>query len=894
VSASRICLGIVVAGLSLLLGGQAIRFENVAAQAGLTHSFPNGGDTSKEFIIETTGSGVAFIDYDNDGLLDIFVASGPGSTSRLYHNEGGGRFKDVTEPMGLKQSGWAQGVCAGDYDNDGYTDLFVTYWGGNHLYRNMKGRRFEDVSEQAHLTQDRIRYNTGCAFLDYDNDGRLDLFVANYLKFDPRTTPKPGANPYCYYRDIPVNCGPRGLPFDRNILYHGNPDGTFTDVSEESGIAAPNQNYSLGVLIGDFNNDGLIDIYVACDQTPSLLYINQGNGKFEEEGLLRGVAFDSNGKALSGMGATAADSEAKGRLDIFRTNFSDERETLYRALDTKGNFEDATIASGLARNTRFVGWGCGFFDFDNDGWKDLLIVNGHVFPEVEKLKLDIHYKDRAILYRNLGNGKFEDISESAGPGILERHSSRGAAFGDCDNDGRVEVLINNQNEPPSLLKQTVANGNHWVLLKLTGTRSNRSAIGAKVRVTANGRTQFDEVRSGGSYLSQNDLRLHFGLGAATKIDRMEITWPSGVHQVEQDLAVDRIIAITEPSNTSRTGVAERLVEAQFLYPARPSEARRIFEQSLDQAIDPALTSLSMDVALDVDPGRAADILKRSVHPELAYAAAISHYAVKGEYDVARRATLQAAQAGLVAFEATQDLLNRLYARRDPEGPALVAELLTFLPAVLTEREMHFLAANMCLVASLDSDLAVQIAERILNGNPPQNYRYAAGAYLAVFNPVKFHRLENLFDCCRAALLQIDLAGLAAVDATIAPFPSADAPLPTLLPAVETFRQQLRASTADRLSVRPGFVTLVHFWAAWCAPCRRERPILEQLADRLKDRGFAVIGVDVDAAKPIEKEFEVSTLPVALVFNRSGDLVSRLTGEQSEADLLRAITPLLAQ
>lgn len=533
--------------LTLLAGQPGVRFENVAARAGLKDVFPNGGDKSKQFIIETTGSGVAFIDYDNDGLLDAFVLSGPGSTSRMYHNEGGGHFQDVTAAAGLTQTGWAQGVCAGDYDNDGFTDLFVTYWGANDLYRNAGGKRFEDVTERAHLNQDRVRYNTGCAFLDYDNDGHLDLFVANYLKFDPKTTPKPGANPYCWYREIPVNCGPRGLPFDRNILYHGNGDGTFTDVSEPSGIAAPDQNYSLGVLTGDFNNDGLTDIYVACDQTPSLLYINQGNGKFEEEGLLRGVALDTNGKALSGMGATAADFDGDGRLDIFRSNFSDERETLYRALKSPGDFEDVTVGAGMARNTRFVGWGCGFFDFDNDGWKDLLLVNGHVFPEVDRLNIDIRYKDRAILYRNQGNGKFEDISELAGPGILEKHSARGAAFGDYDNDGRVEVLINNQNEPPSLLHATSPTANHWVSLKLTGTRSNRSGIGARVIVRTKNQSQIDEVRSGGGYLSQNDLRLHFGLGPATRIDEIEIRWPGGVTQIVQNIAVDRVVTITEPA-----------------------------------------------------------------------------------------------------------------------------------------------------------------------------------------------------------------------------------------------------------------------------------------------------------------------------------------------------------
>jgi len=522
-------------------------FRNVAREAGLATPIPNGGDVSKQFIIETTGSGVAFIDYDNDGLADIFIASGPGSPSRMYHNEGGGRFRDVTESLGLTRQGWAQGVCAGDYDNDGYTDLFVTYWGQNALYRNIGGRRFEDVTANVHLTQDRVRYNTGCAFLDYDNDGKLDLFVANYLQFDFKTTPKPGANPYCFYRAVAVNCGPRGLPFDRNILYH-NEGGVFRDVSEESGIAAPDANYSLGVLTGDFNGDGLTDIYVASDQTSSILYINQGHGKFVDEALLRGVALDDNGKALSGMGVAAADYLHEGMLSIFRTNFSDEFESLYRNLGG-GEFEDVSVEAGMGRNTRYVGWGCGFFDFDNDGWPDLLLVNGHAFPEVDQLKIDIQYRERAILYHNQ-HGAFADISESAGSGILERHSSRGLAFADYDNDGFVEAVVNNQNQPPSLLRQApkpsnAGPSNHWIELKLEGVRSNRSAIGARVRVTANGFVQMAEVRSGGSYLSQSDLRLHFGLGAAAEVDKVEISWPGGGTQIETALKADRIVSIRE-------------------------------------------------------------------------------------------------------------------------------------------------------------------------------------------------------------------------------------------------------------------------------------------------------------------------------------------------------------
>jgi hypothetical protein len=534
----------VTAAALFCLAARAVDFRNVAQQAGLTDSFPNGGAQSKQYIVETTGSGAAFLDYDNDGLLDVFLVSGPGGTNRLYHNLGNGHFADVTRQMGLEHTGWGEGVCAGDFDNDGYTDLFVTYWGQNVLYRNLGGHGFEDVTAKAHLRQDRVRYNTGCAFLDYDNDGHLDLFVANYLQFDFAATPKPGENAYCWYRGLPVACGPRGLPFDRNILYHNNGDGTFTDVSEASGIAKPARHYSLGVLTGDFNRDGLTDIFVACDQTPSILYINRGNGTFAEEAVLRGAAFDENGKATSGMGAAAADYDGDGWLDMFRSNFSDERETLYHNR-ANGEFDDVTVDAGLALNTRFVGWGCGFFDFDNDGRKDLLLVNGHVFPEVDRLGIDVHYRDRAILYHNRGEGKFIDISESSGPGILERHSARGAAFGDYDNDGAVEVLVNNQNEAPSLLKLFSKPAGNWILLQLIGVKSNRSALGARVRLSAGGLTQTDEVRSGGSYLSQSDLRLHFGVGTARRIDRVEIDWPSGVRQVEKDLAVNRVVTIRE-------------------------------------------------------------------------------------------------------------------------------------------------------------------------------------------------------------------------------------------------------------------------------------------------------------------------------------------------------------
>ena len=531
-------------------GAATVDFRNIAAEAGLVHVLPNGGAESKQYILETTGSGAAFLDYDNDDRLDILLVAGPDPTSpsavtnRLYRNLGQSRFVEVTQQTGLAKTGWGQGVCTGDVDGDGFIDLFVTYWGQNVLYRNVHGKRFEDVTAKAGLLQDRVRYNTGCAFLDYDADGDLDLFVANYLKFDFASSPKPGENPYCWYRGLPVNCGPRGLPFDRNLLYRNNGDGSFSDVSGQSGVATPAQHYALGVVTGDFNHDGRVDVYVACDQTPSLLYINHGGGKFQEEALLRGAALDESGRALSGMGVTASDYDGDGALDLFRSNFSDERETLYRNRG-QGEFDDATQSAGLAHNTRFVGWGCGFFDFDNDGWKDLLLVNGHVYPEVDRLAIDIRHRDRPVLYHNLGNGKFADLSEQAGPALLERHASRGAAFGDIENDGTVEVLVNHQNEPPSLLKLRKPASHHWVTLKLLSNGSNSAAVGAKVKVTAGGRRRWEEVRSGGSYLSQNDLRLHFGLGEAKKIELIEIEWPSGCRQTLHNLPIDQILTVRE-------------------------------------------------------------------------------------------------------------------------------------------------------------------------------------------------------------------------------------------------------------------------------------------------------------------------------------------------------------
>ena len=520
---------------------ESIHYVDISEEAGIQHVFPNGGDRSKTWILETTGSGAAFLDYNADNLPDAFVVSGEGDTNRLYENQGGRRFIDVTESVGLESEGWGQGVCVGDVDNDGFTDLFVTYWGENRLYRNQSGKSFERLP-----VPDTGSYSTGCAFLDADNDGDLDLFIANYLEFDFERTPKPGENPYCFYRNIPVACGPRGLPFARNEFLRNEGEGRFMDVSHASGIAAPSRNYSLGAVSGDFNGDGWTDIYVACDRTPSILYINQRDGTFADEAVLRGAAFDEHGEALSGMGVAAGDVDGDGYDDIFRTNFSDERSTLYTNRG-EGDFDDSTIHYGLGVNTRFVGWGCGFLDADNDGWRDVLLVNGHVFPEVDTLTdSDLSYREPPVLYRSLLGERFEDISATSGPGIQQERTARGLALADIDNDGRVEILINSQNERPALLTQQGSAAGNWIVLDLEGSVSNRSAIGAKVRVKSNTKAQQGEVRGGGSYLSQHDLRLHFGLGSDTQVD-IDLQWPSGIEQRLEGLAADQVHKIREPS-----------------------------------------------------------------------------------------------------------------------------------------------------------------------------------------------------------------------------------------------------------------------------------------------------------------------------------------------------------
>ena len=521
-----------------------VNFVDIASQAGLTVTNTYGGKETKQSILESTGTGVAIFDFDGDGANDIFIANGPPSHSELYRNDGAGHFTEIGKQAGLTQVGWAQAACAGDIDNDGHPDLFVTYYGHNVLYRNLGNGKFEDVTARAGLPANGTRWGSGCALLDYDRDGRLDIFVANYVDLDQSNVPKPGSSKNCEWKGLAVWCGPHGLPPGRNALFHNNGDGTFTDVSEKAGILAPGPRYGLGAITADFDNDGWPDIYVACDQTPSLLYRNKHDGTFEERGDAAGVAYNADGALQAGMGIAVADYDGNGFLDIAKTNFSGDRPSLFKNEDGKF-FEDVSEMAGLGRN-QLLGWGAAFLDVDEDGWPDLVMANGHVYPEIDRSPIGETYRQKTLLYRNLGNGKFADITASAGPGFTPRRPSRGLATGDLDGDGRPEIVIVNMNDKPSLLKNTGPRQNA-VAITLTGTKSNRSAIGARCTVDAGGRKQIADVVSGGSYYSQNSLTLYFGLGKSAKIDRIEVRWPSGDTQVWSDVAANRTVELTEGS-----------------------------------------------------------------------------------------------------------------------------------------------------------------------------------------------------------------------------------------------------------------------------------------------------------------------------------------------------------
>lgn len=542
-------------------GNNVAYFVDEAEKRGLTMQNVFGGVDTKKYIIETTGTGVAIFDYDNDGWPDIFIVNGTTldplvgketPTNHLYRNNHDGTFTDVTKKAGLgKHSGWGQGVCVGDYDNDGFDDIFVTYYGKNVLYHNNGDGTFSDTSEKAHVGGAGKAWSTGCAFLDYDRDGKLDLFVATYVDFDVTTAPGPGERASCMWKGVPVMCGPRGLPWSKNILYHNNGDGTFADVTNKSKIDQTNGHYGFSVSTLDFDDDGWPDIYVACDSTPSILYRNNHDGTFTDVAVVAGAAFNEDGKEQAGMGSTIGDFNGDGKLDIFKTNFSDDTATLYRN-NGDGTFDDVTFAAGLGLYTKYLGWGTTFVDVDNDGWQDLLLVNGHVYPEVTKQHLGSEYEEPRLLYHNLGNGKFEDISEGSGPGITTARSSRGLAVGDFWNDGRMSAVVSNMNEPVSLLVNHVKSGNHWIGIKTVGMKSNGDGVGAKIRVQAGGRVRVEEVRSGSSFDSNNDMRVHFGLGGAAKVEWVEVRWPSGLTERFAGLAVDGIRTVKEGSGTAVT------------------------------------------------------------------------------------------------------------------------------------------------------------------------------------------------------------------------------------------------------------------------------------------------------------------------------------------------------
>jgi enediyne biosynthesis protein E4 len=531
------------------------KFVDVAAQAGLTNPMIYGGVDRDKYIIESMGGGCAFFDYDNDGWMDIFIIGGrrlentpQGASNRLYKNNRDGTFADVTEKAGLRDTGWANGVCVGDYNNDGHEDLFCTYFGQNKLYRNNGDGTFSEVTKPAGLLGDGSRFNTGCTFLDYNRDGLLDLFVANYVQFDLAHAQLPSISipiPNCSYEGVPVYCGPRGMIAGVHSLYRNNGDGTFTDVSEESGIAAVHSSYALTAVAADFDEDGWPDIFVASDSTPSLLFMNQRDGTFREEGLARGVAVSGDGAEYAGMGVGIGDCSLDGHLDLFKTHFQKQPSGLYQN-SGMAEFEDISTKSGIGIETRYVSWGTGIVDLDNDGWPDIFLVTGNVYPELEKIYPQLSYRGPRILFRNLGNGTFERLIDEAGPGISARHASRGCAFGDFDNDGDLDMVIMNVNEPPSLLRNDAPKENHWLKVRLIGTKSNRSAIGARVLVHYGKRVQAQALMSQSSYLSVNDPRLHFGLGEETAAD-VEVHWPNGLAEFAKQVAANRLVTFKEGS-----------------------------------------------------------------------------------------------------------------------------------------------------------------------------------------------------------------------------------------------------------------------------------------------------------------------------------------------------------
>ena len=531
-------------------------FVDVAQQAGLGAFVNVQGSPRKDYILESFGGGAAFLDYDNDGWLDVllvrgstiedYLTKGGDPICSLYHNNGDGTFTDVTEKSGLGAArGWGMGVAVADYDNDGFKDIFITGFGRNFLFHNQGNGTFIDVTDKAGVRGG--GWSTGAAFADYDRDGFLDLYVARYVEFDPLHPPR--RNPSCVFQGIEVYCGPTGFVGLPDILYHNNGNGTFTDVTAQAGITdLQNKYYGLGVTWGDYDNDGWPDILVANDITPRYLYHNNKNGTFTDQGAMSGVAYDEQGMTQGSMGVDFGDYDNDGWLDITETNFSHEPKELYHNLQN-GLFNDVTYPSGIGDiSYHYLSWGTQFIDYDNDGWLDIFTVNGHVYPEMERPNTGTSFFQRPLLFRNNGNGTFEEVGESSGEAMKKRYVGRGAAFGDFDNDGDIDVLVNNIDGRPALFRNDGGNQLNWLEIKLVGTRSNRDAIGARLTLRAGDLKMIREIKAGGSFCSTSDPRAHFGLRKAARVDSLEIRWPSGLVETLKDLPVNKIVTLTEGKN----------------------------------------------------------------------------------------------------------------------------------------------------------------------------------------------------------------------------------------------------------------------------------------------------------------------------------------------------------
>jgi enediyne biosynthesis protein E4 len=525
-------------------------FRDVAAEVGLTASHVASVD--KHYVIESMSGGIGLFDCDNDGKLDIVMVNGS-SVDRyrqggdllvtLWHQDGDLKFTDITQKAGLTRKGWGMGVGVADFDNDGNLDLFVAGYQGNALYRNKGDCQFEDVTDKAGVRGG--GFSTGVAWADYDRDGNVDLFVSRYVHVDMANLPQFGSTKFCQFKGVAVQCGPWGMEGETDLLYHNRGDGTFEEVSKKAGVSDPEKYYGLGATWGDYDNDGWPDLFVADDATPNHLYHNNRDGTFTDDAMVAGIAMNGEGQALGSMGVAWGDYDHSGRLSMFVTEFADQPNTLYHNLGARG-FEDVAMQSHVGQpSLPYLGWGTKFFDMDNDGWLDLFVVCGHVYPQMTDVKGSAAYAQPVLLQRNLRNGTFEEVSKPAGLADMPLQSRRGVAFGDVANNGNIDMVVLNVGEPPSLLINRNASPNHRVVFKLVGTKSNRAAIGARVTIRSAGMTQLDEVRGGGSYLSQNDLRLHFGLGSASMIDSVEVRWPNGKAEVLKSVAADKIYTVVE-------------------------------------------------------------------------------------------------------------------------------------------------------------------------------------------------------------------------------------------------------------------------------------------------------------------------------------------------------------